>query len=45
MSTKLSSIFLKIQNELELSGYLKEICSHIIGQGEKKNGIEEILVF
>ncbi len=43
MSPKLSSAFLKIQNELELSGYLKEICSHIIEQSINKKGVEGIL--
>ncbi len=43
MSDKLSSAFEKIQNELELSGYLKEVCLHIVEKTFTKNVLEEIL--
>lgn len=43
MSDKLSSAFEKIQNELELSGYLKEVCLHIVEKTFSKNVLEEIL--
>jgi len=44
MSDKLSSAFWKIQNELELSGYLKEVCLHITEKTFSKTVLEEILI-
>jgi hypothetical protein len=43
MSDKLSSAFWKIQNELELSGYLNQVCSSIVEKTISKKKLEEIL--
>jgi hypothetical protein len=43
MSDKLSSAFWKIQNELELSGYLKEVCLQIAEKTLNKKVLGEIL--
>ena len=43
MSDKLSSAFRKIQNDLDLSGYLKQVCLGIEEETISKKVLEEIL--